>query len=117
MKNEQHTTKTEKRMMNDALPRTREQLQHRGTSYEVAARHPNGESVVVGFTPRTSRVGLLAVVRSRGDELIQLINVTDDTPNKFYRDGADRWQLQIGEWTVGFTGYTERDVLSMGTIR
>jgi hypothetical protein len=103
--------------MSDAEPRTR--AHRRGTQYEVVLyrRTADGNSldaVRVGFTSRTTRQGLLAVVRSRGDEVIARCGITEEDVTAFRRDAAGRWHLDLsGSWSIGFSGRTERDVRAM----
>lgn len=98
--------------MLDAHPRPRRARRNGPTRYEVAARHEDGRRVVVGFTARTTRRGLLNVMQARGEELVALMNLQEDGPKvSFARDGAGRWKMDFGRgWRVGFTGRTERQV-------
>lgn len=97
--------------MIDATPRDPHAIVNYGTRYEVAARHPSGESVVVGFTARNSKAGLIDVLRSRADELLALLDdsMDDDEEYPFERE-AGLWTWRVNDWSIGFTGETERSV-------
>ena len=97
-------------MMRDATPRSARATYNRPTRYEIAAVHPDGREVTVGFTMRQTRHGLLRMMQSRGDELIELTDPTVDYPMRFERDAAGRWHTELGGWRVGFTGRTEKEV-------
>jgi len=90
--------KTER--MPDATPRLRPRY---ATRYEVAAIGPAGERVVVGYTARKSRHGLLATMQARGEELLALCG-TDDVMVR-----RAPLHALIGAWRIQFTGRTERD--------
>lgn len=99
--------------MKDATPNPRPRT---ATKYEVAAVHPaSGRSAVMGFTARTTKLGLLAVMRQRGEELIELTGLGHTEPIDFEKDGAGRWTARIGRtgWVVKFTGRTERHVAAV----
>lgn len=87
------------------------------TYYEIVAAGPNGERVIVGFTPRVSRTGLMKEITARGEELVALMNPGDDDMlrTRFRRAGFIARAPEAytdGGWTIGFTGRTERDVLN-----
>lgn len=100
--------------MRDATPDPRPNTR---TAYEVIASGPNGEKVILGFTPRVSKAGLVAMMQSRGDELLALTNPSDDDEIVFAFNRnfgalrvAPRAELCRGEWCVRFTGRTELEV-------
>lgn len=75
------------------------------TKYEITARHSDGRSFLIGFTARKSRVGLLAVLRDRGDEILVKCGFTDGAKAE-YTKGRFPCVLSEG-WTIGFTGRTK----------
>lgn len=98
--------------MENATPRNPHDIVNRGTSYEVAITHVDGRHIIVGFTTRTTKRGLIEMVQARGEELLAVMgdDMKDDVEYPFVRDDAGRWTWAIDEWTIGFTGRTEREV-------
>lgn len=81
------------------------------TRYEIAAKHPDGRAVVVAYTPRKSRPGILAAMRRRGPELVAALAVSDDHELTWTK-GLDGWGANLGNgWRVAFTGRTQLDAV------
>lgn len=75
------------------------------TRYEVTARHPDGRTFLVAYTPRLSRPGLLNAMRGCAVAMIAKLPIgAADIVNWATRP---RVHAMIGEWTVGFTGRTQ----------
>lgn len=94
--------------MNNAIPNP---LPRYATRYEVAATHPELPTVVVGFTRRQSKAGLLAVMRSRGGEIIEHCQIGETDEIEFKT--KPRPHARAGLWKIGFTGRTEREALTL----
>jgi hypothetical protein len=45
------------------------------TRYEIAARHPNGHKLLIGYTPHKSRPGLLATVQKHEPEINAVLGI------------------------------------------
>lgn len=89
--------------MTNATPQHRPR---RSTRYVIVASHPDHPSVIVGFTPRLSRVGLLNALRSRGEEIIEHCQINESNQITFHT--RPRVHAKVGNgWTIGFTGETE----------
>lgn len=100
--------------MKDAEPRSFLGLKNRSTRYEVVARHRQTDArVVVGFTSKLSRSGLLKVLQSRGEELIAFTGMPEDarfTMNSRTTGSGRRFAFALaGDWIFEFTGRTERE--------
>lgn len=84
------------------------------TRYEVVVtndRLPNTPPMVLGFTARVGREGLVGMIRSFGDALLALC-VDEDAPVTI-KGGATRCRVTLGgNLTVHFSGRTEREVAS-----
>lgn len=91
-------------MMRNAIPNPRPA---RATRYEITATHPALPPVVIGFTARKSRYGLLGIMQARGDELIALCNVGAEDGIVF--SCRPKIHARVNGWTIGFSGRTERD--------
>lgn len=76
-----------------------------GTRYEIAATHPDGRRIVVGFTARKSRHGLLVIMRRRGAYLIEALMIGEADIITFHT--KPRVHARVAGWSVGFTGRTE----------
>lgn len=96
--------------MRNARPRPHERRTRYATRYEVVAHGPAGETIRVGFTRRRSRPGLMEVLRSRGEELVEAMDVGDDDRLTLHTKPNVHATFEPCGWTVGFTGRTEREV-------
>ena len=45
------------------------------TRYEITARHPDGRTYLVGYTPRKSRRGLLSAMQNVGGPMIEKLDI------------------------------------------
>lgn len=84
-------------------------LKNYATRYEVAATHPDGRRLLVVYTPRKSRRGILAFNPNTARALVAVCGADSFTKGK---GGA----ILIGEWTVDFTGRTQREALTVGEL-
>lgn len=83
------------------------------TRYEVTATNGT-RTVLVGYTPRISRPGLLAVMQRQGDRLIATCGISDIDPIEFIvaSNCHPRIHAHVGKhWIVGFTGRTQREAI------
>jgi hypothetical protein len=81
----------------------------RGTRYIVVASK-GAEQILVGMTPRISRAGLLAVLRNRGQALIDRLAIGETDQITF--GTKPRPFATVAGWMIAFTGQTERDYAS-----
>lgn len=92
--------------MQNATPALRHR---RATRYAVVLRTPDDRpEVVVGFTMRKSRPGLMEVLRSRGEEIVEYLGLDDDATMSFATQPLPHAFIGKAGW-AGFTGETERD--------
>jgi len=82
-----------------------ESLRNRRTRYEIIAQRGQ-ESVVVGFTARKSRIGILNRMRANAQAWIDQLGIGPDDIMTFNRRG-----LQVSGWDIRFSGRTERDTI------
>lgn len=76
------------------------------TRYQVAVYHRDGRKFVLGYTARKSRYGVDAMLA--GADLAAIREFTG-------LPGSTVWKIKrgayvFGDWSIGFTGVTERDV-------
>ena len=81
------------------------------TRYELAAIHPDGRRMLVGYTEKRSRAGLLGMVRQRGAKFTDATGADSITFGKRATDGAT-----AGDWIVAFTGRTQREAYIAGEL-
>ena len=89
-------------------PRTLEQMAHRLTAYEVIARHENGQEMHLAFTARHTKLVLLAIAQSNGNEILEMLGSWDGEVTYAKTTG---WTF--GPVSVRFSGRTERGVSSL----
>ena len=82
------------------------------TRYEITARHPDGRTYLVGYTPRKSRPGLLVAMRKFGAEIIDKLAVAEDDEITWATAPTPR--AFTGDWIIAFTGRTQRDARMEG---
>lgn len=80
---------------------------NRATRYEVVATKPGHPDVVVGYTARNSRPGLVALLRGRGPEIIDHCAIGDT--DLISLRTQPRVHATVAGWVIGFTGRTERE--------
>jgi hypothetical protein len=79
------------------------------TRYEIVAEK-NGERVLVGYTARHSRPGLLAMARQNGQKLIDHFGIDENQLLVFVRKAAG-WEADIGDLHIRFSGRTQREAI------
>ncbi len=92
-----------------------ERLHNRSTRYEVAMIQPSGERILIGYTSRKSRHGLLERLRTQGPQIIAFLGLDDNAamvPGKNAAAG-----FRIGETVFRFTGRTQRDAIMENELR
>lgn len=75
------------------------------TRYEITARHPDGRTFLIGYTPRVSRPGLRAAMQKHGSTIVLRLPVLPDDQMTFAT--LPRIHAKCSGWTIGFTGRTE----------
>ena len=80
------------------------------TRYELAAVHPDGRRILVGYTVRKGRRSLLGAVRQRAEVLAALCG-PEIAFGARVSDGAT-----IGPWRIRYTGRTQREAVSCGEL-
>lgn len=88
-------------------------LRHHATRYELAAVHPDGRKILIAYTRQKSRNGIWNAVTEdhRMQKIIALVGAADCEFLKPATAG-----LQMSEWTIKFTGRTQRDALLSGEL-
>jgi hypothetical protein len=88
---------------------------YRLTRYEIAARHPDGRALLIGYTPRNSRPGLLAAMRRVDTSLIDRLAISDTDSLIWHTKPRPHCVLR-DEWTIGFTGRTQVEACNTGEL-
>ena len=86
-----------------------ERIQHYATRYEVALSLSDGRKLLVCYTPRKSRAGLLSAIQQRGKAILaQMPDLSDDARMTYA--AATGFDLGNGS-RVHFSGRTQRDAI------
>lgn len=96
--------------MTNELQKKLERLANRSTAYELAAIHPDGRRVLIAYS-RKGRRGIFSAVRNRGEAVAALCQSQEFAFAKRAADGAT-----CGEWSIRFTGRTQRDAYVEGEL-
>lgn len=80
-------------------------LKNYSTRYELLAIHRDYK-VLLCYTSRRTRAGVVDAIRNRGAELVALTGSENFTFGKNATDG-----VRLGEWTIKFTGRTQRECI------
>ena len=84
------------------------------TRYEIAATHPDGRRLLIAYTPRVSRHGLLAAMRHNAGAVIAVLGIGD--ADTITWGTQPRPHAITCGWRVEFTGRTQRDARSEGEL-
>jgi hypothetical protein len=87
-------------------------LQNRPTRYEITATREGCDTLLIGYTPRVSRIGLLHVMQRQHVELIARLGIGDDDEIAWHT--RPRVHATTSGWSIGFTGRTQRDAILSG---
>lgn len=82
------------------------------TRYEITARR-NGCSVLIGYTPRRSKPGLLAALQKHGPALVAFLRLGDDDQITFHDSPP---HAVVSGWRLGFTGRTQASARQEGEL-
>jgi hypothetical protein len=90
------------------------------TRYEVILTHqvgyPHGQRLLVGYTPRRSRPGLVEVMRQHGDAIIAITGL-QDSHITVYKPDTKTYNLGPDGWSVTFSGRTQIDAQDHGELQ
>lgn len=89
-------------------------IQRYATAYEVTMAHPDGRRLLVAYTPRKSRTGLWNAVVQNDARRGVIIALAGTAEAVFARKASDG--LALGEWTIKFSGRTEREAYIEGEL-
>jgi len=101
-------------MLTDQQQRQLERIKHYATRYEVKLTLPDGRAMLVCYTPRKSRAGLLGALQSRGEAILAHMPGLPDDARLTY-DKAQGFGLGNGA-RVAFSGRTQRDAIMAGEL-
>lgn len=73
--------------------------------YEIVARHRSGYNLLIGYTPRKSRPGLLTAVLKHAPEIIAVLGISES--DEIIIETQPPHCCRVGEWRIVFTGRTE----------
>jgi hypothetical protein len=85
------------------------------TRYEIAARHPNGHKLLIGYTPHKSRPGLLATVQKHEPEINAVLGIGGS--EEIIIETQPPYCCHINEWCIVFTGRTEVQARREGELQ
>lgn len=91
-----------------------ERIQNYATRYEVALSLADGRKLLVCYTPRKNRSGLLSALQDRGKAILaHLPDLSDDAALTY----AASTGFDLGDGhRVHFTGRTQRDAICSGEL-
>ena len=84
---------------------TREELRNYPTRYEIILQKDDC-AVRLGFDAKKTKQALFNAMRANGDLVVSMTNMGDDDCFEWKRG-----EYKIKDWTVRFSGQTERDFL------
>jgi len=87
-------------------------LKNYSTRYELVAYGPNGEKILVCYTPRKSLRGVIDAIRSRWEECERMAGTDQCYTQKRAEDGC-----KMGAWVIRFSGRTQREAIIDGELR
>ena len=90
-------------------------MRHPMTRYEVIGETANNRRFLVGYTPRKSRRGLLAIMQRHGDPLIDLLAIGENDQITFAMKPRIHAAIENGA-VVKFTGRTQCDAENEGEL-
>jgi hypothetical protein len=101
-------------MLTENQIRKLERLKHHATRYEVALTLPSGAQMLVCYTPRKNKTGLLIAMQERGEKILaQMPEMPEDCRVSY--DRALGFMFGNGA-RVHFTGKTQRDSILTGEL-
>jgi hypothetical protein len=89
-------------------------LQNRHTRYEIAATHPDGRKLLIAYSARKNRQGLIAAVHAYGVAIVRNLKLPEDV--RMYPGKRACDPITIGEWSFAFSGRTQRDCILSGEL-
>lgn len=89
--------------MPNPAPRTRDQLRHYATTYEVVAVIPGHEPIRLGFTERPSKIAFIRMAQDHATLL--LLHIGENDSVSYTAAGG----LRLGAITIRRSGRTERE--------
>ena len=101
-------------MLTDQQQRQLERIKHYATRYEVRLTLPDGRAMLVCYTPRKNKAGLLDAIQSRGKAILAHMPEMPDDSRLTY-DKAQGFALGNGA-SVAFSGRTQRDCILTGAL-
>jgi hypothetical protein len=96
--------------MNNELTAKLERLKNRRTAYELAAIRGD-ERVLLAYSCGRGRRDILNSCRKRAEAVVRLLGNAEITFGRTVADGAT-----AGEWSIRFTGRTQRDAYVEGEL-
>ena len=101
-------------MLTDLQTRQLERIKYYATRYEVRLTLPDGRAMLVCYTPRKSKAGLLDALQSRGKAILALMPEMPEDSRLTYTK-AQGFALGNGA-RVAFSGRTQRDAIMAGAL-
>lgn len=79
------------------------------TRYEITARHHDGREFLICYQAHhKSGSALMRVIRSRGKTIVDKLGIGENVSGTLTKSWPAH--LTVGQWRLGYTGRTQRDV-------
>ena len=102
-------------MLTDQQHRQLERIKHHATRYEVRLTLPDGRAMLVCYTPRKSKAGLLDALQSRGKAIFALMPEMSEDSRLAWNNEMQGFMLGNGA-SAAFSGRTQRDAIMSGAL-
>jgi hypothetical protein len=102
-------------MLTDQQQRQLERIKHYATRYEVRLTLPDGRAMLVCYTPRKSKAGLLDALQSRGEAILAHLPRGTEDSGLTYDNAIQGFVLGNGV-SAAFSGRTQRDCILTGEL-
>lgn len=89
-----------------------ERIARYGTRYEITATKAGEATLLIGYTPRLSRPGLIDMLRRVGPEVVGRLAIGDKDRIAF--GTKPRPWAETAGWRIAFSGRTQREAIING---
>jgi hypothetical protein len=90
-----------------------ERLKNRSSAFELMAVNDEMLKVLVGYTPQRSKIGMLKMIQKNGENWAPRLTGIEIN---FIKNGNKGPTARMGQFTVFFTGRTQREALLEGEL-
>lgn len=79
-----------------------------GTKYELTISRDH-QTFLLAYTMRHGRADLVRAIRNRGEMLLRVLALAEDARFEFI--STKQPKARLGDWTIEFTGRTQKDAI------